>query len=169
LQPTRHIEREEIVDLSARTEELRNAVVTQLVRRGEEVVLGGAIVVGARGLSIATDEGATAIKRRVIDLTSRLRDLNDGLGSMLADERLVAIVKSAGEGHPLVVRVDSIKKLAESIEGVLEVLSFLEETPAMDVDFRRLHQTLVDLLAMAAEPLGAALAATHVTEAEFRL
>ncbi len=169
MEPIRHIEREEPVDVAARAEELCGAIASQLQRQGDEVVLAGAVRIGARSLSIVTEDGPTAIKRRLSDASSRLRDMNETLGVMLSDERLASIVKTAGEGHPLVVRLGVVRKLTDTVDRALESLALVDETPAMEVDLQRLHQTLADLLACAATPIGAPLVATHVTEAEFRV
>ena len=166
MDPIRHVEREESQDVHARGEELRNEIRGSLVAEGDGLVLARAIRVGPQGLSVVGDDGPTAIKRRIADFMTRLRDMNESIGLILADERLGAIARSVDGVGP---RIDAAKRFGDSVDRVLEALSFLEETPAVEVDFPRLHGALRDLAADAAAPLAPPVGVVHVTEAEFRL
>ncbi len=169
MDPIRHVEQEETVDLHGRREELRAEVASSFAIDGDAVVLAGVVRVGPRGLHLVGDGGATPAKRRMAELTSRLRDLNDGLGVSIADERLAALASEQG-GHAIVAaRVDAARQFGEAIDRALEALALFEETPAVEVDFVRLHGVLVELATLAAAPLDAPLTATHVTELTFRL
>ena len=55
------------------------------------------------------------------------------------------------------------------MDRALESLALLEETPAVEVDFPRLHRTLAELMTLVAAPLAAPLSVTHVVEAPFRI
>ncbi len=169
MDPIRHVEREECQDLHARGEELRNEIRSSLVVDGEDLVLAKAIRVGARGLAVVGDDGPTAVKRRIADFTMRLRDLNENIGLMLADERLVAVARSQDGAAGLAARIDAAKRFCDAVDRVLEALSFLEETPAVEVDFPRLYGSLRDLTAEMLVPVEPPVGVVHVTEAEFRL
>lgn len=168
MDPIRHVEREESQDLHARGQELRDEIRSSLVVDGEDLVLAKAIRVGTRGLSVVGEDGPTAIKRRIADFTTRLRDVNESLAVMLADERLAAVA-GGPQGTDVASRIDSAKRFGDAVERVLEALSFLEETPAVEVDFPRLHGSLRDLATAATVTLEAPLAVVHVAEAEFRI
>ena len=75
----RHVEQEETVDLHARSQELRAELNGSCVIDGDGLVLAGAVRISPRGLTLVGDDGLPATKRRMSELKSRLRDLNDGL------------------------------------------------------------------------------------------
>ncbi len=165
----RHVEQEETVDLHARSQELRAELNGSCVIDGDGLVLAGAVRISPRGLTLVGDDGLPATKRRMSELTSRLRDLNDGLGASMADERLAALVQANSTQSELGARLDAAKQLGEAVDRALEALALLEETPAVEVDFARLHRTLAELMSLVAAPLAAPLSVTHVVEAPFRI
>ncbi len=165
----RHVEQEETVDLHARCQELCAEVTGSCVADGDALVLAGAVRISPRGLALVGDDALPATKRRMGELTARLRDLNDGLGASVADERLTSLVQANAKQAELVARVDAIKQLGEAVDRALEALALLEETPAVEVDFGRLHRMLAELTTLAAVPLAAPLSVTHVVEAPFRV
>lgn len=169
MDPIRHVEREESQDVHARGEELRNEIRGSLVVEGDGLVLAKAIRVAPHGLSVVGDDGPTAVKRRIADFTTRVRDMNESIGLVLADERLVSVARSQDAGADVSARVEAAKRFGDAVDRVLEALSFLEETPAVEVDFPRLHAALRELVTAAAAPVDPPVGVVHVAEAEFRL